>query len=48
MSDLLLNAARRFGVPTDVSAGPGGHPASASGRAGRDIRMMWLRMCSTT
>jgi hypothetical protein len=26
MSDLLLNAARRLGVPTDVSAGPGGRP----------------------
>lgn len=26
MTDLLLNAARRLGVATDVSAGPGGRP----------------------
>jgi hypothetical protein len=26
MTDLLLNAARRLGVPTDVAAGPGGRP----------------------
>jgi hypothetical protein len=30
MTDLLLNAARRLGVPTDVSAGPGRGPAGLS------------------
>jgi hypothetical protein len=30
MTDLLLSAARRLGVPTETSAGPGGHPPSLS------------------
>ena len=30
MTDLLLNAARRLGVATDVSAGPGNGPAGLS------------------
>ena len=30
MTDLLLTAAKRLGVPTEVSAGPGGSPASFS------------------
>jgi len=30
MTDLLLNAARRLGVATDVSAGPGKGPAGLS------------------
>lgn len=30
MTDLLLSAARRLGVPTETSAGPGGRPPSLS------------------
>lgn len=30
MTDLLLTAAKRLGIPTDVSAGPGGSPARFS------------------
>jgi hypothetical protein len=30
MTDLLLTAAKRLGVPTEVSAGPGGSPGSFS------------------
>ena len=30
MTDLLLSAAKRLGVPTEVSAGPGGRAASFS------------------
>lgn len=37
MTDLLLNAARRLGVPTDVSAGPG------SGLPGLSIWARWPR-----
>lgn len=37
MSDLLLDAARRLGVPTEVSAGPGG------GVPGHNIWARWPR-----
>lgn len=37
MTDLLLNAARRLGVPTEVSAGPG------NGLPGRSIWARWPR-----
>ena len=37
MTDLLLDAARRFGVPTDVSAGPG------NGLPGLSIWARWPR-----
>jgi hypothetical protein len=30
MTDLLLSAARRLGVPTETSAGPGGRPPALS------------------
>jgi len=30
MTDLLLSAAKRLGVPTETSAGPGGRPPSLS------------------
>jgi hypothetical protein len=36
MTDLLLTAARRLGVPTDISAGPGGLP-------GRNVWARWPR-----
>ncbi len=37
MTDLLLNAARRLGVPTDISAGPG------NGLPGLSIWARWPR-----
>jgi hypothetical protein len=37
MTDLLLNAARRLGVPTDISAGPG------NGLPGHSIWARWPR-----
>ena len=30
MTDLLLSAAKRLGIPTETSAGPGGSPATFS------------------